>query len=200
MRPFLFSEFSMTNTRYIERLLMKDSDMSINKPLIVFVVPMGAGKTTIGKILAKELGFDFYDSDKEIERRTGANIPWIFDVEGESGFRDRESQAIEDLSKLKDIVLATGGGAMMRPQNRDSVKKSGFVVYLNTSVDQQYKRTHKDKNRPLLQGSKDARQILSDLYKVRDPVYRELADIVIDTDKKSMKLIVRDIVNAIEDE
>ena len=200
MRPFLFSEFSMTNTRYIERLLMKDSDMSINKPLIVFVGPMGAGKTTIGKILAKELGFDFYDSDKEIERRTGANIPWIFDVEGESGFRDRESQAIEDLSKLKDIVLATGGGAMMRPQNRDSVKKSGFVVYLNTSVDQQYKRTHKDKNRPLLQGSKDARQILSDLYKVRDPVYRELADIVIDTDKKSMKLIVRDIVNAIEDE
>ncbi|WP_082865394.1 MULTISPECIES: shikimate kinase AroK [unclassified Oleiphilus] len=174
--------------------------MSIAKPLIVFVGPMGAGKTTIGKILAKELNFDFYDSDKEIERRTGANIPWIFDVEGEAGFRDRESQAIKDLSALKNVVLATGGGAMMRPENRECVNNTAFVVYLNTSVEQQYKRTHKDKNRPLLQGDKDARQVLSDLYATRDPIYREVADYVIDTDKKSMKGIVKDIISAIEKE
>jgi shikimate kinase len=174
--------------------------MSIDKRLIVFVGPMGAGKTTIGKILAKELGFDFYDSDKEIERRTGANIPWIFDVEGESGFRDRESLVLEDLCQLKSAVLATGGGAMMRAGNRDCVTANGFVVYLNTSVDQQYKRTHKDKNRPLLQGNKDARQVLSDLYEVRDPLYREVADFVVDTDKKSLKSIVKDIVSAVEQE
>jgi len=172
--------------------------MTINKELIVFIGPMGAGKTTIGKILAKELGFDFFDSDKEIERRTGANIPWIFDVEGEAGFRDRESQAIHDLSELKNVVLATGGGAMMRPENRESVSRNGFIIYLNTSVEQQFHRTHKDKNRPLLQGDNDAFQVLSDLYEVRDPVYRSVSDMVIDTDKKSLKMIVRDIVQAIE--
>jgi len=172
--------------------------MNITEKLIVFIGPMGAGKTTIGKILAKELGFDFYDSDKEIERRTGANIPWIFDVEGESGFRDRESQAIADLSGLKSAILATGGGAMMRLENRESVSRNGFVVYLNTSVDQQFNRTHKDRNRPLLQGDKGAFQILKDLFEVRDPVYRSVADMVIDTDKKSLKMIVKDIVQAVK--
>ena len=167
------------------------------KELIVFVGPMGAGKTTIGKILAKELGFQFYDSDKEIEKKTGANIPWIFDVEGESGFRDRESTVIKELSELKRVVLATGGGAMMRPENRDAVTKSGYVIYLNTSVDQQFHRTHKDKNRPLLQGQKDAYQVLSDLYELRDPIYRSVADMIIDTDKKTLKNIVKDIVVAL---
>lgn len=172
--------------------------MSEMKELIVFVGPMGAGKTTIGKILAKELGFQFFDSDKEIEKRTGANIPWIFDVEGESGFRDRESAVIEELSVCKNVVLATGGGAMMRPENRDAVTKSGFVIYLNTSVDQQFHRTHKDKNRPLLQGNKDAFLVLSELYELRDPVYRSVADLVIDTDRKALKNIVKDIVSALE--
>tara|TARA_R110002072_G_scaffold45422_7_gene126390 strand:+ start:14419 stop:14964 length:546 start_codon:yes stop_codon:yes gene_type:complete len=168
------------------------------KELIVFVGPMGAGKTTIGKILSKELGFQFFDSDKEIEKRTGANIPWIFDVEGESGFRDRESAVISELSELKNVVLATGGGAMMRPENRDAVTKSGFVIYLNTSVDQQFHRTHKDKNRPLLQGEKNAFQVLSELYELRDPIYRLVADLVIDTDKKALKGIVKDIVYALD--
>jgi len=172
--------------------------MSKNKDLIVFIGPMGAGKTTIGKILAKELSYDFYDSDKEIERRTGANIPWIFDVEGESGFREREKQAIEELSQRRQTVLATGGGAMMRVENREFVSRNGFVVYLNTSVEQQFHRTHKDRNRPLLQGSKDAFTVLSDLFEVRDPVYRSVADMVIETDKKSLKMIVRDIVQVIE--
>ena len=167
------------------------------KELIVFVGPMGAGKTTIGKILAKELGYQFYDSDKEIEKKPGANIPWIFDVEGESGFRDRESAVIKELSELKKVVLATGGGAMMRPENRGAVSKTGFVIYLNTSVDQQFHRTHKDRNRPLLQGKKDPYQVLSELYELRDPIYRTVADLIIDTDKKALKTIVRDIVSAL---
>ena len=168
------------------------------KELIVFVGPMGAGKTTIGRILAKELGFQFFDSDKEIEKRTGANIPWIFDVEGESGFRDRESAVITELSELKNVVLATGGGAMMRTENRDAVTKSGFVIYLNTSVDQQFHRTHKDKNRPLLQGEKNAFQVLSELYELRNPIYRSVADLVVETDKKALKGIVKDIVSALD--
>jgi len=172
--------------------------MSINKDLIVFIGPMGAGKTTIGSILSKEISYQFYDSDKEIERRTGANIPWIFDVEGESGFRARETQVISELSCLKQVILATGGGAMMREENRDAVSRAGFVIYLNTSVDQQYNRTHKDKNRPLLQGDKDAYKVLSDLFELRDPIYRSVADLVLDTDKKSLKMIVKDIINAIE--
>jgi shikimate kinase len=172
--------------------------MSISKDLIVFVGPMGAGKTTIGKLLAKEVGYEFYDSDKEIEKRTGANIPWIFDVEGEAGFRDRESLVVKELSEMSQIILATGGGAMLRPENRESVCRKGFVVYLNTSVEQQYNRTHKDKNRPLLQSGANAFTILKELYEVRDPIYRSVADMVIETDKKSLKVIVRDIVKVLE--
>lgn len=167
--------------------------MSVKK-LIVLIGPMGAGKTTIGKVLAKELGYDFWDSDKEIERRCGANIPWIFDVEGEGGFREREANVIKDLARLSGAVLATGGGAMMRAENRQAVKQYGFVVYLNTSVEQQYKRTHKDKNRPLLQGKEDPRLVLQRLYDARNPVYREVADLIVDTDRKTQKTIVRTIV------
>lgn len=173
---------------------------NINKELIVLVGPMGAGKTTIGRLLAKELAFEFFDSDKVIEERSGANIPWIFDVEGEEGFRIRESNAIADLSHKRQTVLATGGGAMMRSENRDQVTRTGFVVYLNTSVEQQYKRTHKDKNRPLLHGDDDAMKVLIDLYQKRDPLYREVADLVIDTDKKSIKAIVKNILLMLEKE
>ncbi len=161
---------------------------------------MGAGKTTIGRLLAKELGYEFFDSDKEIERRCGANIPWIFDVEGESGFRDREAMVIEELAGREGLVLATGGGAMMRAENRECVSRRGFVVYLNTSVEQQYQRTHKDKNRPLLQSGQDAFKVLSELFERRDPVYREVADCVVSTDKKSLKSIVKNIVSALSTE
>lgn len=171
---------------------------SINKELVVLVGPMGAGKTTIGRLLSKELAFEFFDSDKVIEDRSGANIPWIFDVEGEEGFRSREAAAISDLSKKRRAVLATGGGAMMRPENRDQVTRTGFVVYLNTSVEQQYKRTHKDKNRPLLQGDEDAMKVLEALYQKRDPLYREVADLIVDTDKKSIKAIVKSILQGVE--
>ena len=168
------------------------------KPLIVLVGPMGAGKTTLGKLLATELSYEFIDSDKEIERRSGADIPWIFDVEGEEGFRNREVAVIQDLAKYNNVVLATGGGAVMRQENRDHLTRNGFIVYLNTSVDQQFNRTHKDKNRPLLQGDKDPRLVLTDLMAVRDPVYREVADFEIETNKKSLRLIVKSIVAALE--
>lgn len=168
------------------------------KPLVVLVGPMGAGKTTIGKLLATELSYEFVDSDKEIERRSGADIPWIFDVEGEDGFRNREVAVIQDLSTETGVVLATGGGALMRQENRDHLTRHGYIVYLNTSVDQQYTRTHKDKNRPLLQGESDPMTVLTELMKVRDPIYREVADFVVDTNKKSLRFIVKSIVNALE--
>ncbi len=168
------------------------------KPLVVLVGPMGAGKTTIGKLLATELSYQFVDSDKEIERRSGADIPWIFDVEGEEGFRNREVAVIQDLSTETGVVLATGGGALMRQENRDHLTRSGYIVYLNTSVEQQYNRTHKDKNRPLLQGDRDPKTVLSELMSVRDPIYREVADFVVDTNKKSLRLIVKSIVQALE--
>ncbi len=161
---------------------------------VVLVGPMGAGKTTIGRLLAKELGYVFVDSDKEIENRCGTNIPWIFDVEGESGFRARERQAIEDLSEREGIVLATGGGAVLDPANRVNLKVRSIVVYLKTSVDQQYERTRRDRNRPLLQKD-NPRQILMDLFAVRDPLYQELADFVVLTDKRGPKTVVKQILD-----
>jgi len=168
------------------------------KPLVVLVGPMGAGKTTIGKLLATELSYEFIDSDKEIERRSGADIPWIFDVEGEQGFRNREVAVIQDLSTETNVVLATGGGALNRQENRDHLTRNGFIVYLNTSVEQQYARTHKDKNRPLLQGGDDPMKVLTELMAVRDPIYREVADFEVETNKKSLRLIVKSIVTALE--
>lgn len=165
----------------------------------MLVGPMGAGKSTIGKILAGELGFEYFDSDKVIEQRCGADIPWIFDVEGEAGFREREATVIKDLSVMKNAVVATGGGAMMRAENRDHVTRNGYVIYLNTSVDQQFKRTHRDKNRPLLhQEEESAYQVLERLMAVRDPLYREVADLVIDTDKKNLKAVMSIILKELE--
>jgi len=171
---------------------------SCRRELIVLVGPMGAGKSTIGKILAQELGYTFYDSDKVIEERCGADIPWIFDVEGESGFRAREAGVIHDLSQNKKAVLATGGGAILRQENRDYITRTGFVVYLNTSVEQQYQRTSKDKNRPLLQ-QEDKFEVLKNLMAVRDPLYREVADLVVDTDKKNLKYVVARILQEVCD-
>ena len=154
-------------------------------------------KQPLERFWPKSWAINFMIQIKKLKKKTGANIPWIFDVEGESGFRDRESAVIKELSELKKVVLATGGGAMMRPENRGAVSKTGFVIYLNTSVDQQFHRTHKDRNRPLLQGKKDPYQVLSELYELRDPIYRAVADLIIDTDKKALKTIVRDIVSAL---
>ncbi|WXL28042.1 shikimate kinase AroK [Ectopseudomonas mendocina] len=155
---------------------------------------MGAGKSTIGRLLAKELKLPFKDSDKEIETRTGADIPWIFDVEGEQGFREREQAVIADLCESDGIVLATGGGAVMRPENRASLKQGGNVVYLHASVEQQIDRTARDRNRPLLRGD-DPGKVLRELLAVRDPLYREIADIIIETDERPPRMVVQEILD-----
>ncbi|EPJ94081.1 shikimate kinase [Pseudomonas psychrophila] len=154
---------------------------------------MGAGKSTIGRLLAKELHLPFKDSDKEIEVRSGANIPWIFDKEGEPGFRDRETAMIVELCHENGIVLATGGGAVMRPENRLALRNGGRVVYLHASIEQQVARTSRDRNRPLLRNA-NPEKILRDLLAIRDPLYREIADLVVETDERPPRMVVLDIL------
>ncbi|MDG9670354.1 shikimate kinase AroK [Hahella sp. CR1] len=166
------------------------------KKNVVLVGPMGTGKTTIGKLLAKELQFEFVDSDREIEARCGADIPWIFDVEGEVGFRGREKSVIADLSQRDAVVIATGGGAVVDPDNQRALKEYGFIVYLHTSVEQQYQRTRKDRKRPLLR-SEDPLSVLKKLMSVREPIYRSIADLIISTDTKRPKGVVREIVKTL---
>ncbi|MES2872007.1 MAG: shikimate kinase AroK [Pseudomonadota bacterium] len=160
---------------------------------LILVGPMGAGKSTIGRLLAKELHLPFKDSDKEIEVRTGANIPWIFDKEGEPGFRERETAMIVELCHENGIVLATGGGAVMRPENRLALRNGGRVVYLHASIEQQVARTSRDRNRPLLRNA-NPEKILRDLLAIRDPLYREIADLVIETDERPPRMVVLDIL------
>jgi shikimate kinase len=155
--------------------------------------PMGAGKSTIGRQLSKQLKMAFHDSDHEIEQRTGVDIPLIFELEGEAGFRRRETAVIDELTRLPDIILATGGGAILDPVNRQNLGSRGRVIYLHASVDQQLKRTGKDRNRPLLQTA-DPRATLEELMAVRDPLYREIADLVVDTDGKRVRDVVRQII------
>lgn len=159
----------------------------------VFLVgPMGAGKSTIGRLLAAELKVPFYDSDRVIEERTGADIPWIFDVEGESGFRDRESAVLAELAEEPGAVIATGGGIVLRPVNGEVMHRAGQVCYLTASIEQLVERTAKDKKRPLLQVD-NPRQKIIDLLNQRDPLYREVADWVVSTDRRPPKAVARDI-------
>lgn len=166
------------------------------KQNVILVGPMGAGKSTIGRQLASILGLVFVDSDQEIEARTGADIPWIFDVEGEEGFRNREEHVIDELTKREGIVLATGGGAVIRQRNRSNISARGFVVYLETSIDQQLNRTSRDRNRPLLQKG-DPRNVLTDLMGLRDPLYREVSDYVIATDGRGVREVAQEIANQV---
>ena len=146
---------------------------------------MGAGKTTVGRQLAKRLGKTFYDADRAIETRTGVSVAVIFDIEGEVGFRKREAEAIEQLTALDDIVLATGGGAVLDPRNREHLKSRGFVIYLHALPGVLWQRTRSDKSRPLLQGG-DPRERLESLYAERDPLYRDVADLVVDTGRQGI--------------
>jgi shikimate kinase len=145
---------------------------------------MGAGKTTIGRLIAKQLGMVFYDSDHEVERKTGVKIPLIFELEGESGFRKREASTIEDLCQLKNIVMATGGGVVLLEENRELLKNNGIVVYLRGNVHDLWLRTRNDKTRPLLQGG-NIKQKLEQLYIERNPIYTKLADFIVDTGAQS---------------
>jgi 3-dehydroquinate synthase len=165
---------------------------------IILVGMMGAGKTTVGKLLAKHLGKTFIDSDEEIQRRTGVTIPHIFDVEGESGFRMRESGVIQELLKQDDIVLATGGGAILSPQNRTIMQKSGIVVYLKSSVYDLWQRTRHDHNRPLLQ-TENPRARLQELHELRDPLYTETADVIIHTGKQSVQILLDRLQHKLRD-
>ena len=158
---------------------------------------MGAGKSTIGRQLSRQLKMAFYDSDREIELRTGVDIPLIFELEGEAGFRKRERLVIDELTVLPDIVLATGGGAILDPENRRHLSERGVVIYLHASVNQQLARTRHDRNRPLLQ-TDDPRQRLEDLMRVRDPLYREIAQLVIDTDGKRVMAVVNQILRRLK--
>ena len=158
---------------------------------------MGAGKTTIGRQLANELSLEFFDSDHEIEARTGVTIPHIFDIEGESGFRKREKSVIDELTQKKGIVLATGGGAVLDPENRQNLRTRGTAIYLYANIETLLKRTAKDRNRPLLQ-TEDPRSKLESLFDIRDPLYRETADIIVDTDKENIRSSVQEILQALK--
>ena len=150
---------------------------------------MGAGKTTVGKLLAQHLDKQFFDCDREIESRSGVSIPLIFEIEGEAGFRRRESRMLEELTARENSVLATGGGAVLTEENRRLLTERGTVVYLRAAVHELWLRTRHDKSRPLLQGS-DVRARLKALYAERDPLYRDIADIVMDTSRQSVRMLV----------
>jgi shikimate kinase len=154
---------------------------------------MGAGKTTVGRALARKLNKQFIDSDHEIEARTGASIPLIFEIEGEDGFREREAETIRDLTTRQGIVLATGGGAILREDNRRCLKEHGTVIYLRASIDSILQRTSHDKNRPLLQTA-NPRERLEELTRVREPLYREVADIIVETGRPNIQSLVQSII------
>jgi len=166
--------------------MKKSKPMTSDTRNIFLVGPMGAGKTTIGRQLARALDVEFVDSDQEIETRTGADIPWIFDIEGESGFRLRETEVIDDLTQRSGLVLATGGGAILTLKNRTFLKDRGTVIYFYADLELLFKRTKKDSNRPLLHTENPKAQ-LEKLVKERDPLYREVADIIIDTGESNVR-------------
>lgn len=163
---------------------------------IVLVGMMGAGKTTVGKLLAKQLGKTFVDSDEEIQKRTGVKISHIFDVEGEEGFRQRESSVIQDLVKLDNIVLATGGGAVLKQDNREALKKNGVIIYLKSGVHDLWQRTRHDHNRPLLQTA-NPRAKLQELFEQRDPVYAAVADHIVHTGRQSVQVLIARLIKRI---
>lgn len=166
-------------------------------PKNVFLIgPMGAGKSAVGRQLARTLHLTFMDSDDEIESRTGVDIPFIFEKEGEDGFRAREAKVIDDLSSMDGIVLATGGGAIIHADSRSRLGARGYVVYLKTGIDQQLARTRRGRERPLLENS-DPRTTLEELMTEREPMYLEIADLTVDTDGRKVNAVANEIIEAI---
>ncbi len=187
-------------------LSIKDNDSKLDHPdlrrkllsgNLILVGMMGSGKTTMGRILARHLHKAFADSDEEIQKRTGVNIPYIFDIEGEPGFRLRENTVLRDLASRDNIVLATGGGVVLAEQNRALLKQSGIVVYLSASVQDLWHRTRHDRNRPLLQ-TPDPFGKLMEIYQQRDPLYRQVADIVVQSGKQSVHSLMHHLVDEID--
>lgn len=169
-----------------------------NSKNIYLVGLMGAGKTTIGRVLAKRLGMSFVDSDHEVEARTGVRIPTIFEIEGEEGFRRREAQVIADLASAGGMVVATGGGVVLKPENRANLKASGFVAYLNVPPHFLHERIRHDKGRPLLQ-VEDPLGKLKELHAQRDPLYREVADLVIDSSRLNAQTVALLLIKELGD-
>lgn len=166
---------------------------------IFLVGLMGAGKTSVGRLLARRLGKQFLDSDHEIEARTGVRVPVIFEIEGEDGFRAREAQVLDALTSMSDVVLATGGGAVLRADNRGVLSTRGFVIYLRAQPRDLWQRTRHDKNRPLLQ-TEDPLGRLQELFEFRDPLYREVADLVVDTGRQSVATLIEQLLLKLPDE
>jgi shikimate kinase len=164
---------------------------------IFLVGPMGAGKSTVGRQLAESLSYTFKDSDQEIQRRTGVDIPTIFEFEGEEGFRARERQVIEDMVAEERIVLATGGGVILNAENRQNLASRGVVIYLHCTPEQQHARTSRDRSRPLLQ-TEDPLTRLRELMEERDPLYRQVADMVVSTEKRGTASVVKEIRRRLE--
>lgn len=166
----------------------------------IFIVGlMAVGKSTVGRLLAQALGYEFFDTDHEIEKRAGANIAWIFDVEGEAGFRERETQVLEDLTSRPAVVVATGGGAVVRQENRCMLAARGCVLHLDSPLERLLERTAKDRKRPLLQHV-DRAATLTRLREERDPLYQEIADYRFLTDRQTPKTLVRDIVRQLKED
>ncbi len=164
---------------------------------VVLVGPMGSGKTSVGRRLACVLKRDFFDSDFEIVARTGVAIDHIFDVEGEEGFRQREISMLSELCEIPNIVIATGGGIIIKPENRELLKRDSFVVYLSSSVKQLVSRTARSKSRPLLEKSTNREKTIRELVEKREPLYQEVADVVIDTTGKKLYAIINEIKKSI---
>ncbi len=161
---------------------------------IILIGPMGSGKSTIGNIIAQRLHREFQDSDHHIENRTGVDIARIFDIEGEQGFRDRETSALQELLSENNRVIATGGGSVLRHENQEMLKQQGYIVFLDTSLNQQMQRLRRDKKRPLLQ-TDNPRARLESLLRERRPIYLDLADLVVKTDKRVARRLAADIIN-----
>lgn len=168
--------------------------MTIGMNNIFLVGPMGAGKTSVGRFLAKRLHLKFFDSDEEIERKMGVSLSWIFDLEGMSGYRQREMKVIDELSSLDNIVLSTGGGCVETPEVRNFLRQRGTVIYMEVSLDTQLDRLKRDKKRPLLQGS-NPQEVLVQLWEQREPFYEDIADFTVKTDNRSVRDVCHDILN-----
>jgi shikimate kinase len=171
----------------------------LGKRNVFLVGPMGSGKTAVGKSLARLTSAPFYDSDAQIEQRTGVDIPFIFEKEGEAGFRQREREAIDALTQLEPIVLATGGGAVLLEENRRFLSGRGFVVYLETSVAQQHSRVRRSRNRPLLLSDADPTLRLTELMRHREPLYIEVADMIVPTDGRRVGAVAADIMRGLKE-
>jgi shikimate kinase len=160
---------------------------------IFLIGPMGAGKTSVGRYLAQQLNKDFYDSDQEIEKKTGVSLTWIYDIEGMDGFRQREMKTIDELSSLSNIVLSTGGGCVETPEVREFLRQRGTVIYMEVTLDTQLNRLKRDKKRPLLQGE-NPQEVLIRLWEEREPIYEDIADFTVITDDRSVRDVCDDIL------